>query len=231
MTDTLAHRKKLCFWGWGYADEGLSAAEEAQAATVATMLGSQHKQGAAPSLDEFTLPAPRLTAPDALSAMMVSNTPYDRITHGYGKSFADLTRMQMRLMPNPPDLVAFPRSEDDISALMDYAAKCGAALIPFGGGSSVCGGVEPDVGGDYSAVISVDLQYLNRVLEVDKTSRAALIEGGALGPELEASLKQHNLTLRFFPQSFQLSTLGGWIATRAGGHFASNYTQDRKSVV
>lgn len=223
MTDTLAHRKKLCFWGWGYTDEGLSAAEEAQAATVATMLGSQHKPGAAPTLEEFTLPASRLVAPDTLSSML-SDTPYDRITHGYGKSFADLTRMQMRRMTNPPDLVAFPRSEDDISALMDYAAKCGAALIPFGGGSSVCGGVEPDVGGDYGAVISVDLQYLNRVLEVDKTSRAALIEGGALGPELEASLKQHNLTLRFFPQSFQMSTLGGWIATRAGGHYASNYT-------
>lgn len=223
MTDTLAHRKKLCFWGWGYADEGLSTAEETQAATVAAMLGSQHKPGAVPALEEFTLPASRLTAPDNLSSIL-SATPYDRITHGYGKSFADLTRMQMRDMQNPPDLVAFPRGEDDISALMDYAAKHGAALIPFGGGSSVCGGVEPDIGGDYSAVISVDLQYLNRVLEVDKSSRAALIEGGALGPELEAALKQHNLTLRFFPQSFQMSTLGGWIATRAGGHFASNYT-------
>lgn len=223
MTDTLAHRKKLCFWGWGYADEGLTAAEEAQAATVAAMLGSEHKLGAAPALEDFTLPASKLAAPDNLS-FMLSNTPYDRITHGYGKSFADLTRMQMREMQNPPDLVAFPRSEDDISALMDYAAKHGAALIPFGGGSSVCGGVEPDVGGDYSAVISVDLQYLNRVLEVDKSSRAALIEGGALGPELESELKRHNLTLRFFPQSFQMSTLGGWIATRAGGHFASNYT-------
>lgn len=223
MTDTLAHRKKLCFWGWGYADEGLSTAEETQAATVAAMLGSEHKPGAMPALEEFTLPASRLTAPDNLSSIL-SATPYDRITHGYGKSFADLTRMQMREMQNPPDLVAFPRSEDDILALMDYAAKHGAALIPFGGGSSVCGGVEPDVGGDYSAVISVDLQYLNRVVEVDKSSRAALIEGGALGPELEAALKQHNLTLRFFPQSFQMSTLGGWIATRAGGHFASNYT-------
>ena len=107
--------------------------------------------------------------------------------------------MQMRDMPNPPDWVAFPRSEDDISALMDFADGCGAALIPFGGGSSVCGGVEPDVGGDYGAVISVDLQYLNRVVEVDKTSRAALIEGGSLGPELEMALKPHRLTLLHFP--------------------------------
>nr|MBP6725172.1 FAD-binding oxidoreductase [Halioglobus sp.] len=122
------------------------------------------------------------------------------------------------------DWVAFPRSEDDIDALLEFAAASGAALIPFGGGTSVCGGVEPDVGGDYAAAISVDLQYLNRVLEVDRTSRAALIEGGALGPELEAALKAHDLTLRHYPQSFEFSTLGGWIATRAGGHFASNYT-------
>jgi alkyldihydroxyacetonephosphate synthase len=155
---------------------------------------------------------------------MMSVTPYDRITHAYGKSFADLVRMLMRHVPHPPDLVAFPRNEQDIVELLRFAEGCGAAVIPFGGGTSVCGGVETDVGGDYSAVISVDLQFLNRVLEVDDVSRAALIEGGALGPELEAALKPHGLTLRHFPQSFQFSTLGGWLATRAGGHFATNYT-------
>ena len=223
MVDTLAHRKELCFWGWGYTDEALSSAEEQHVATLAGQLGVTHTPAAAPRLDEFELPAPRIAAPAALASIL-SATPYDRITHGYGKSFADLVRMQMREMPNPPDWVAFPRSEDDVTALMDFATDSGAALIPFGGGTSVCGGVEPDVGGDYGAVISVDLQYLNRIVEVDKTSRAALIEGGALGPELEASLKPHNLTMRHFPQSFQFSTLGGWIATRAGGHFATNYT-------
>jgi alkyldihydroxyacetonephosphate synthase len=223
MVDTLAHRKELCFWGWGNTDEALTPAEEERVGQLAGLLGITDAPPAPPRLDEFDLRAPRVSAPDALSSIL-SATPYDRITHGYGKSFADLIRMQMRDMPNPPDWVAFPRNEDDISALMDFANGCGAALIPFGGGTSVCGGVEPDVGGDYGAVISVDLQYLNRVVEVDKTSRAALIEGGALGPELEAALKPHDLTLRHFPQSFQLSTLGGWIATRAGGHFATNYT-------
>jgi alkyldihydroxyacetonephosphate synthase len=223
MADTLAHRRELCFWGWGYNDAGLSPQEETHVADLAAGLGATHKPGAAPRLEDFELAAPRIAAPDKLASIL-SATPYDRITHGYGKSFADLVRMQMREMPNPPDWVAFPRTEDDISALMDFAASSGAALIPFGGGTSVCGGVEPDVGGDYGAVISVDLQYMNKVVEVDKTSRAALIEGGALGPELEAALKSHQLTLRHYPQSFEFSTLGGWIATRAGGHFASNYT-------
>ncbi|MEH6636249.1 MAG: FAD-binding oxidoreductase [Halioglobus sp.] len=223
MVDTLGHRKELCFWGWGYTDEALTPAEEKHVSQLAGLLGVTQAPATAPRLQEFDLPAPRVSAPATL-AKILSDTPYDRITHGYGKSFADLVRMQMRDMPHPPDWVAFPRSEDDIYALMDFAASNGAALIPFGGGTSVCGGVEPDVGGDYGAVISVDLQYLNRILEVDKTSRAALIEGGALGPELEAELKPHDLTLRHFPQSFQFSTLGGWIATRAGGHFATNYT-------
>ncbi len=223
MALTLAHRKELCFWGWGYSDEGLNQAEEAQMQHLAAGLGATHKPGAAPLLEEFDLSAPRIAIPDTLAAIL-SATPYDRITHGYGKSFADMVRMQLREMTHPPDWVAFPKSENDISALMDFAESSGAALIPFGGGTSVCGGVEPDVGGDYSAVISVDLQYLNRVLEVDRTSRAALIEGGALGPELEAVLKPQGLTLRHFPQSYAFSTLGGWVATRAGGHFASNYT-------
>jgi alkyldihydroxyacetonephosphate synthase len=223
MPDTLAHRKELCFWGWGYADAGLTATELTHVKKLATQLGAGVTPGDAPRLEDFELPAPRVAAPAAL-APILSATPYDRVTHGYGKSFADLVRMQQRSMPHPPDWVAFPRGEEDIDALMEFAAASGAALIPFGGGTSVCGGVEPDVGGDYGAVISVDLQYLNRVLEVDRSSRAALIEGGALGPELEAALKPHDLTLRHYPQSFEFSTLGGWIATRAGGHFATNYT-------
>jgi len=223
MTATLGHRKALRFWGWGYADEGLVPAELQRLQLLAGQLGAGGQPGDEPRLDEYELPQPRIEAPPRLEAMM-SATPYDRISHAYGKSFADLVRMLMRHVPHPPDLVAFPRNEDDLAELLGFAERSGAALIPFGGGTSVCGGVETDVGGDYPAVISVDLQYLNRVLQVDEVSRAALIEGGALGPELEAALKPHGLTLRHFPQSFQFSTLGGWLATRAGGHFATNYT-------
>jgi alkyldihydroxyacetonephosphate synthase len=97
-------------------------------------------------------------------------------------------------------------------------------VIPFGGGTSVVAGVEGDVGEDYAGVVTIDLKGLNGVLEVDRTSLAARIQGGALGPDLEAALGEHGLTLRHFPQSFQYSTLGGWIATRSGGHFATLYT-------
>ncbi|MEJ2161731.1 MAG: hypothetical protein P8X53_14845, partial [Chromatiales bacterium] len=100
MKATSAHRKELCFWGWGYADEGLSSAEREQVALLAKGLGAASAPGPDPMLGDFDLPEPRIGAPDSLAAVF-SATPYDRITHGYGKSFADLVRMQMRQMPNP----------------------------------------------------------------------------------------------------------------------------------
>ncbi len=221
--ESFSHRRPLRFWGWGYADEELDRVEIQRLDQLMAFLGGSGNATPAPSLGEIPLPAPRIAAPTALASIL-SSTPYDRLTHAYGKSFADMARMLLRRVPHPPDWVAFPRNEQDLTALMDHADRSGAALVPFGGGTSVCGGVEPDVRGDYTATISVDLQYLNRLVEVDRTSRAALIEAGALGPELEAGLKPKGLTLRHFPQSFQFSTLGGWIATRAGGHYATNYT-------
>ena len=123
---------------------------------------------------------------------------------------------------NPPDLVAFPRDESEIEAVLGWAEAEGAAVIPFGGGTSVVGGVEPRLG--ERPVVSLDLRRLDRVLEVDPTSLAARIQAGATGPRLEEQLREHGLTLRHFPQSFEYATLGGWIATRAGGHFATVLT-------
>ena len=121
-------------------------------------------------------------------------------------------------------MVARPRDEAEVEAVLDWALSAGAAVIPFGGGTSVVGGVEPRVGERYAGVVTIDLKALDRVLEVDRVSQAARIQAGATGPRLEEQLGEHGLTLRHFPQSFQFSTLGGWIATRAGGHFATLYT-------
>ena len=108
--------------------------------------------------------------------------------------------------------------------MLEWALGAGAAVIPFGGGTSVVGGVEPVVDGRFEGVVTIDLKALDRVLEVDEVSGAARIQAGATGPVLEAQLGEHGLTLRHFPQSFEFSTLGGWIATRAGGHFATLLT-------
>lgn len=224
MSDTLSHRRRLRFWGWGYADEQLTAEEETRVrAAAARAIGHAPAEDADPVEADFDLPAPRIAAPASL-APLISATPYDRLTHAYGKSFADVARMRLRAVSRPPDLVAFPRTAGDVADLLDWASRANVAVIPFGGGSSVAGGVEPDVGDAYAGTLILDTQYMNRVLEVDRASRAARIEAGALGPEIEDQLRPHGLTLRHFPQSFQLSTLGGWIATRSGGHFASLYT-------
>ena len=117
--------------------------------------------------------------------------------------------------------MARPADEADVERVLAWCEEAGAAAIPFGGGTSVVGGVEPPP--DRPAV-SIDLGALDRVLEVDQVSRAARIQAGVLGPALEDQLREHGLTLRHFPQSFEFSTLGGWIATRSGGHFATLYT-------
>jgi len=136
-----------------------------------------------------------------------------------GKAYRDVVRGFYGRFENPPDLVAFPKDESEIETVLSWAEAEGAAVVPFGGGTSVCGGVEARVG--ERAVVSLDLRRLDRVLEVDPASLAARIQAGATGPGLEDQLREHGLTLRHFPQSFEYSTLGGWVATRAGGHFAT----------
>ncbi len=218
-----AGRRK--FWGWGLEGEGLSASEiEQLGATFAGRLGIDGlRVREPPRVDELELRAPRLAPPASLEAAF-STDPYDRASHTYGKSFRDLVRAFRRDYAHAPDLVAFPRAEGELVSVLEWCSDAGIAAIPFGGGSSVVGGVEPDVGKGYHGAVSVDLRHLQGVLEVDRSSRAARIAGGTLGPVLEAQLKPHGLTLRHFPQSFEWSTMGGWIATRSGGHFATLHT-------
>ncbi len=218
-------RRKFKFWGWGYTDEVASPAERRM---LKDFYGrrfsmSSWTEVAPPIVDEITLPAPRFSAPGSLADIFSSDAE-DRLIHSYGKSYPDSVRAFARAFPKPPDLVARPRDEKDIVSVLDFADTIGAAVIPYGGGSSVVGGVETSVDSHYQGVISLNLQALDRVLEVDTVSRAARVQAGVLGPQLESQLKPHGLTLRHFPQSFQYSTLGGWIATRSGGHFATRLT-------
>lgn len=217
--------RRFKFWGWGYTDEGATLEERAALRDFyGTRFGvGQFGEVPPPRVAEIDLRAPRLHAPSSL-APILSDDAEDRLIHTYGKSYPDSVRAFARHFPAPPDLVARPTSETEVIAVLDFADSVNAAVVPFGGGSSVVGGVETDVQGDYRGVVTLNLQRLDRVLEVDATSRAARIQAGAMGPHLEAQLKPHGLTLRHFPQSFEYSTLGGWIATRSGGHFATVYT-------
>jgi alkyldihydroxyacetonephosphate synthase len=163
----------------------------------------------------------RLKRPAAFGDLF-SDDKYERVSHALGKAYRDVVRGFRGEFENPPDLVAFPREESEIETVLSWAEAEGAAVIPFGGGTSVVGGVEARLG--ERPVVTMDLRKLDRVLEVDAASLAARIQAGATGPGLEAQLRERGLTLRHFPQSFEYATLGGWIATRAGGHFATLLT-------
>jgi alkyldihydroxyacetonephosphate synthase len=223
-TEVTAERRRK-FWGWGFEDEQPSAAElRAAAKGIRAHLGFGAEEVAEPvGAEDLALPASRLVPPPAL-AEICSSGDYERAAHSYGKSYRDLVRAFNGRFENPCDAVAFPRDADEVEAVVAWCSETGAAAIPYGGGTSVVGGVEPAVGDRYSGSVSIDLRRLDRVLEVDTVSRAARIQAGPSGPVLEEQLRAHGLTLRHFPQSFEFSTLGGWIATRAGGHFATLYT-------
>jgi len=219
-----AERKKS-FWGWGYEDEATEPEhQKAIAKLLADRFGTPIPDVAAPpAIDEIELSTPRIVPPDTL-AEICSSAPFDRASHTYGKSFRDIVCGLRRDFSPAPDIVAFPETEQHIVELLDWSGKAGLAAIPYGGGSSVVGGVEANVGDAYRGTVSIDLRRLSKIKEIDKTSRAARIEGGIFGPALEDELRPQGLTLRHFPQSFEFSTLGGWIATRSGGHYATLYT-------
>jgi alkyldihydroxyacetonephosphate synthase len=217
---------RLKHFGWGREGEAMTAEEEGVILDRnRRRFGiDRFEEKAPPKPQDLELPAPRIALPPSLAGLC-STDPHDRAQHTYGKSYPDYVRGLVGDYAAAPDAVAYPRGEADIVALLDWAGSIGASVVPFGGGSSVVGGVEHRVDRTrYKAALTIDLGRMGRVLEVDRASRAARIEAGAFGPALEAQLKPHGLTLRHFPQSFEYSTLGGWIATRSGGHFATLYT-------
>lgn len=215
---------RRCWWGWGNEGEGFSDGEaRALGEALSEQLGLDGSLRGAPDVESLVMPRPRLTPPASLEGLCASDN-FSRASHAYGKSYRDVVRTLSGRLDHPPDVVARPCTESDVARLLDWCASVGAAVVPFGGGSSVVGGVEPDVGENYPGSVSLDLGSLDRVLEVDEVSGSARIQAGTLGPSLEDQLRPHGLTLRHFPQSFEFSSLGGWLATRSGGHFATGPT-------
>jgi alkyldihydroxyacetonephosphate synthase len=186
-------------WGWGNEDDPIGEG----AAEIAAHLGF----GSA----DIEPPAPL-------------RVDHDRALHAHGASYVDVVRALRGDLPHLPDVIERPRDEAEVLRALERADVENLSVTPYGGGTSVVGGVDPVPGPRHDGAMSLDLSRLDRVLEVDPVSRAARIQAGATGPRLERQLAGHGMTLRFFPQSFERSTLGGWIATRAGGHFATGPT-------
>jgi alkyldihydroxyacetonephosphate synthase len=163
------------------------------------------------TVPESRLPAHPLVTTDAL----------DRLCHARGQSLPDWIALRSGRIPAFPDGVAYPTGNDQIRELIDYAARVGAVLIPFGGGTSVVGHINALPGP--APVLTVDLSHMNRLLHLDKVSELATFEAGVMGPDLEAQLRAQGFTLGHFPQSFELSTLGGWVVTRSNGQQSLGY--------
>jgi alkyldihydroxyacetonephosphate synthase len=229
-------KQNLKWWGWGL-EEQTYAIPDPQGfwSFFERTLGPLPQAHRISSLDEIPLQPPRLTTDDLLalevlfSENSVSTDPVDRLCHSLGKSYVDLWRIRQGQIETVPDAVIFPEKEEDIKSLLDLGADRGWVIIPFGGGTSVVGGIEPPVGN--RPVLSLDLRRLDRILSIDQESGIACIQAGIRGPELEAELNASGFTLGHFPQSFEYSTLGGWIATRGAGQSSTKYGKIEQMVV
>ncbi|MDY6851578.1 MAG: FAD-dependent oxidoreductase, partial [Thermodesulfobacteriota bacterium] len=165
---------------------------------------------------ELTAELTRIVGPDN-----VRTDRRTRIFHALGRSYRDLIRIRLGHIPAPPDAVVYPESHDQVRLILDSAARHRAVIVPFGGGSSVVGGVEIDAGPRPN--ICLDLTRMNRILALDSKSLTARVQTGIFGPGLEEALSKEGFTLGHFPQSFEFSTLGGWIAARGAGHKSTRY--------
>lgn len=152
---------------------------------------------------------------------LVDTTPLTRVLHARGQSLPDWFALRFGRLGRIPDGVAFPESSADVRDLLAFAKRCAARVIPYGGGTSVVGHLTAPNG--EAPVLTVSLERMRRLLDFDPTSRLATFAAGVQGPDLEAQLRAHGYTLGHFPQSFEYSTLGGWIVTRSSGQQSLGY--------
>lgn len=188
--------------GWAFIEDKIGTAEAPQQATLDDVIAS---------VPESTLPDHRLITTDA----------EERIRHAAGQSFADWVAMRWNQFTAFPDGVAYPETSADVRELLDWAAEHDVVLIPYGGGTSVVGHLTPL--GNGKPVLSVDMSRMSKLLDLDTNSQIATFGAGASGAQVEAQLRTRGYTLGHFPQSFELSTLGGWVVTRSSGQQSRLY--------
>ena len=162
------------------------------------------------------VPQSRLTPYPGISA-----EPADRLNHARGQSLPDWVALRYGRIEAFPDGVTYPTSDGQLRDLFAYASRMGACLIPYGGGTSVVGHINPR--STDAPTVTIDLSRMNRLIDLDVTSNLATFEAGVCGPDLEGRLREQGYTLGHFPQSWELSTLGGWIATRSSGQLSYRY--------
>src|SRR3954464_187555 len=228
---TRSPRAGMKWWGWGR--DGVAFTHEDK-----PELGPFFLRHLRLDLDRRTstpvpfhaLEIPEPGLPDALRAALehavgaeyVSTDPMDRVIHARGKSLRDIVRHRRGELGRLPDAIVRPAGEEEAAAVLRAALEADAVVIPFGGGTNISGCLEAPAA-ESRPILSVDVGRLDQVLEIDAPSRLGRVQGGALGPDLEAQLNARGWTLGHFPDSFTHSTLGGWIATRSSGMQSDKY--------
>jgi alkyldihydroxyacetonephosphate synthase len=210
------------WWGWG--SEGREASLDGDArAMLRSELGEAEPAERA-GLDRVTMPNPRSLSPEIAEAVgkeAVLDGIEDRVRHAAGRSYPDLVRLRSGRLERAPDAVVLPADRAQVARVLEICTREGIAVVPFGGGTSVVGGVEP-LADSFEQLISLDLRRLREV-SVDPFSMTATLGPGLRGPEAEEALSGHGLTLGHFPQSFECATIGGFAATRSAGQASSGY--------
>jgi len=216
-------RRDSKWWGWG--DPSITPELDGPALeTLRERIGELRSASAPPELAGFDLPPAPTLPPVLIEAVGEENVftgNEDRLRHATGCGYVDLARLRSGKLDAAPDAVVLPADAAEVKRVLEICATEGVAVVPFGGGTSVVGGVEP-LRGSHDRLISLDLTRL-RAVAVDRRSLTARLGAGLRGPEAEAELGKHGLVLGHYPQSFEYATIGGFAATRSAGQASSGY--------
>ncbi|WP_214320117.1 FAD-binding oxidoreductase [Nonomuraea sediminis] len=214
----------MLWLGWGDPARARELPDQVRA-LLHDLLGVRPPAAPPVSLAEVRLPPPApvpVSLAEIVGSAHVLTDHESRVRHTRGKSTPDLMRIRSGDGSDAPDAVVLPGTHDEVVALLSACASARVAVVPFGGGTSVVGGLSPDKSG-YAAVIALDLSRMSRLVSLDAESRLATFEPGVTGPEAERLLAAHGLTLGHFPQSFEYATLGGFAAARSSGQASAGY--------
>jgi alkyldihydroxyacetonephosphate synthase len=220
-------RAPMIWHGWGDPRQRHGLPEAAEG-FLADVVGPLDRHTPPVPIDEVRVGASALTDAqrDALTAVVgdghVRDDRRTRIEHAGGRSYPDLVRRRAGDAVAAPDAVVYPRDHAEVAHLLEVCVAERVAVVPFGGGTSVVGGVEP-VRGPFEALVALDLSRMDRLVHLDEVSGIATFEPGLRGPHAEALLRERGFTLGHFPQSYEYATLGGYVATRSAGQSSTGY--------
>jgi alkyldihydroxyacetonephosphate synthase len=226
---------EIAWSGWGDPSQ-VPALPEAVLALLRDGLGVSRALGAPAVTPTATLPPRRLKDADLVALTSVVGPSHafaddeSRIRHTRGKSTPDLLRLRGGDASDAPDLVLAPASHEEVLRLLALCSERRIAVVPFGGGTSVVGGLEA-AGAAFAGLAAIDLRRMNALLSLDEESRVATMEPGLRGPEAEALLDERGYTIGHFPQSFEYATLGGFAAARSSGQASAGYGRFDEVVV